>query len=188
MSYRDRPHASLKSVELHGGITYLQPAQSLKEKYTGPGSKRYAAAIRISNSIFVSIYEINSRSVFLQYAPNPIIPLQEPTSFIKGLRGKPNLEARIIGMQNNDDSDGLVEILDTIGSLKVPLVEVDLFGNEIRHIALDLALGQTYNLLLENRIYHPGELINKAPNTAIKGPAAGLSEPIAVRINKDLYK
>ena len=37
-------------------------------------------------------------------------------------------------------------------------MEVDLFGTDTRHIALDLKTGVSYNLLLLNRLYRAGEL------------------------------
>ena len=39
-------------------------------------------------------------------------------------------------------------------------MEIDLFGTDKRHIALDLKTGTSYDLFLENRIYRPGELAN----------------------------
>ena len=48
--------------------------------------------------------------------------------------------------------------LEKIG--KNSLVEVDLFGNEVRHVAIDLKTGLSYNVLIKNIIYKPGELIN----------------------------
>ncbi|MCL4404741.1 hypothetical protein M1583_02000, partial [Candidatus Marsarchaeota archaeon] len=43
----------------------------------------------------------------------------------------------------------------------IPLVEADLFGNEVRHIAFDAKQGMSFNVLVNNMNYKPGELVNK---------------------------
>jgi len=87
---------------------------------------------------------------------------REGTKFINSLKkDKPNLEARIIGMQKNQDFYFILnQIFDFLISNKIRLVEVDLFGDNTRHIAIDTKLGTSYNVLMEDRIYRPGELVN----------------------------
>jgi hypothetical protein len=45
-------------------------------------------------------------------------------------------------------------------SKKMKLVEVDIFGTNTRHIAIDAKLGTSYNILMEDRLYRAGELVN----------------------------
>ncbi len=51
------------------------------------------------------------------------------------------------------------------------LFALGLFGNEIRHIALDTKTGLSYNVLLLDRIYRPGELVYN-PNPQPQQPQA----------------
>ena len=77
---------------------------------------------------------------------------------------------RIIGLQGNDHTmyvaiEGMQKTVP-----EARLVEVDLFGNEIRHIAFDTKTGSTYDLLLQNKIYGPADLINNIkPEEFAKG-------------------
>ena len=82
--------------------------------------------------------------------------------FLKKLRN-PNLEIRAIGMQNLKEGYGNdllinIEQAYTVLKPKAKLVEVDLFGNETRHIAIDAKTGASVDVLLYDRFYKPGEL------------------------------
>jgi hypothetical protein len=54
-------------------------------------------------------------------------------------------------------------------------MEVDLFGEEKRHIVMDMKTGLSYDLLLENRIYRPGELKNDEKEEDFQSSTARLS-------------
>ncbi|MFP3215027.1 MAG: hypothetical protein RXR32_00530 [Candidatus Micrarchaeota archaeon] len=124
---------------------------------------RYIYANNLTYDILVSIYSVSNESgIFFRTA----LPLnKDEAKIIKRLYGRiedRNIEVRIIGMQNKQvNAKDLVNsllFLEKIG--KNSLVEVDLFGNEVRHVAIDLKTGLSYNVLIKNIIYRPGELIN----------------------------
>ena len=84
--------------------------------------------------------------------------LQKIIAQIKRIKN-PNLEMRVIGLQ--DSNTELLGAVDRLNNAFNPnLMEVDLFGNEMRHIVFDMKLGMSFNLLLLNRIYGPHELVN----------------------------
>jgi len=124
---------------------------------------RYIYANNLTYDILVSIYSVSNESgIFFRTA----LPLnKDEAKIIKRLYSRikdRNIEVRIIGMQNKQaNAKDLVNsllFLEKIG--KNSLVEVDLFGNEVRHVAIDLKTGLSYNVLIKNIIYKPGELIN----------------------------
>ncbi|MEM3791406.1 MAG: hypothetical protein QXL16_01595 [Candidatus Micrarchaeaceae archaeon] len=120
---------------------------------------KYVFAKNISFDLFVSIYEINLQECVAFRFFSPLSKKEkEAISAIVKKRGFRNCEVRIIGMQDN--SLPLSSSFFLFEDFHFLLKEADLFGNEVRHIALDLKTGMTYNLLLENRIYRPGELKN----------------------------
>ena len=124
---------------------------------------RYIYAYNLTYDALVSIYSVSKESgVFFRAA----LPLnKEEVRVIKKLYGRlkeRNTEIRIIGMQNKQaNAKEFVKsilFLEKLG--KSSLVEVDLFGNEVRHIAIDLKTGLSYNVLIKNIIYKPGDLLN----------------------------
>jgi hypothetical protein len=84
-----------------------------------------------------------------------------------------NLELRLIGMQNSgtDAIRGLQVELKVRGRL----VETDLFGTNMRNVALDTKTGMTYNMLLLNRIYRAGELTNTVSRADFEAKLGELS-------------
>jgi len=124
---------------------------------------RYIYAYNLAYDALVSIYSVSKESgVFFRAA----LPLnKDEARIIKGLYSRlkdRNTEIRIIGMQNKQaNAKEFVKsilFLEKLG--KSSLVEVDLFGNEVRHIAIDLKTGLSYNVLIKNIIYKPGDLLN----------------------------
>ena len=64
-------------------------------------------------------------------------------------------------MQKNQDFYFVInQVMDFIVENKIRLVEIDLFGENTRHIAIDTKLGTSFNVLMEDRLYRPGELVN----------------------------
>ncbi|MGC8710292.1 MAG: hypothetical protein ACP5RF_01630 [Candidatus Micrarchaeia archaeon] len=152
----ERAHASIDSV--YGLHRELKPNTAFFQKETA--DIRYIVSTNITYDLFVSIFDVNSNSGFFIRSSMLLSNATKANirKYLDKFRNQ-NLEFRIIGMQN-----GYNELIDVISGLKKlvkgSLVELDLFGNEIRHIAIDLETGHSYNLLLDNRIYKPGELIN----------------------------
>ncbi len=153
---RDRIHLSLSSVEKYG--TLLGTNQGISKKFSE--GTRYIMVKDLTHDLFLSIYDVNTTQSFLMRFSESI-----PDALSKKIIGEikkirnPNLEMRIIGLQNKD-----TELLTAPGyfhKLFEPnLMEVDLFGNETRHIVFDMKLGMGFNLLLLNRIYRPQELVS----------------------------
>ncbi len=128
--------------------------------------KRYITAKDITFDIFASVYDVDTGRAFVM---RPSAYLTDDTckrisSIIRKAAFR-NAEMRVIGLQSGDQPmRGQVSKIRT-AIPGVRLVEVDLFGNETRHITLDMKTGSTYDLLLNNKIYTPAELINNlAPN------------------------
>jgi len=124
---------------------------------------RYIYAYNLTYDVLVSIYSVSKESgIFFRTA----LPLnKDEASIIKKLYTKlkdRNIEIRLIGMQNKQaNAKEFIESLLFLEKLgKNSLIEVDLFGNEVRHVAIDLKTGLSYNVLIKNIIYKPGELIN----------------------------
>jgi hypothetical protein len=151
---RDRIHVSLSHVERYS--TFLAMNQGTARRFTEEA--RYIITKDLTHDLLISIYDVNTtESVLLRFSEalgeSAVRRALAPVRKLK----KPNLEMRVIGMQDKD-----IELLATADRLysaaKPALIEVDLFGTETRHIAFDTKLGMTFNLLLLNRIYRPHEL------------------------------
>lgn len=153
---RDRIHLSLSSVETYG--TTLDINQAIVKGYKE--EERFVLAKDLTNDLFISIYDVNVASALLLRASMPLAGTLTAQIIAKIKKIKnPNLEMRLAGLQDKG-----TELLPAVESFhkafKSSLMEVDLFGNEIRHLVFDLKLGMLFNLLLLNRIYRPGELVN----------------------------
>ncbi|MDE1851476.1 MAG: hypothetical protein KGH69_02185 [Candidatus Micrarchaeota archaeon] len=140
-----------RSVELEKG--------AVSRDYTEFG--RYIIAKNLTFDLFVSLYDVNTRRcVALRLADQ--MPQKELDAAIAPLKRLPrrNVEMRAIGMQ--DGHAPQAPVLDHVRrALHCRLMEADMFGTDVRHVAVDLKTGASYNLLLLNRIYRPGELKNQ---------------------------
>ncbi|MGC8586414.1 MAG: hypothetical protein ACP5K5_02625 [Candidatus Micrarchaeia archaeon] len=160
LCYKERPNISRNKLDEFAESVYLDVGSSLAIKYSKL-PPRYISALDITYDLLVSIYEINAATLFtIRYSLLSGIDKQALLKFVKGQKNA-NFEARVIGMQNNEDTEMLGNLSAFLRMLKIPIVEVDLFGNDIRHIAIDSKTGMSFNILKENRIYRPGELANK---------------------------
>ena len=138
---------------------------------------RYIIANNITFDMLISLYDVNSTKTFACRAFGNSVGAQASVAikkFIAGLK-KPNLELRCIGFQ--DESLGASNMVSELHQMtKASLTEVDLFGNQMRHICIDMKTGLTYDLLLENRRYRAGELINKTTRQEFN-QKYGIAEP-----------
>jgi len=162
-TYKDRVHMSKAKMDMYSNVEYLKVGEFKSVHYNDDTATRYLAAPNLTYDMVVSIYDVNQRNVLVcRVFKFGDIVKREGTKFINSLKkDKPNLEARIIGMQKNQDFYFILnQIFDFLISNKIRLVEVDLFGDNTRHIAIDTKLGTSYNVLMEDRIYRPGELVN----------------------------
>ncbi|MDE1827726.1 MAG: hypothetical protein KGH65_01015 [Candidatus Micrarchaeota archaeon] len=155
----NRPDTSLSMVKNSAIELKVDEAifQHLKEPEI-----RYLIAKEITFGILVTIYDVNSQSAIALRASLPLQKSEiDRIGKMLGRFRRANLETRIIGMQNGDKSliKSLEEMQKSFGG-RVNLIEVDLFGNLKRNIALDLRTGMSYDLLLLDRTYRVGELTN----------------------------
>jgi hypothetical protein len=154
---RDRIHLSLSTVEQY--CVELDMDRGILKEFQE--NARYVIATDITHDLLLSVYDVNTTRTFLLRFS---LPLSVNVMKWLGERidrmGNTNLEVRAIGMQDRD-----TELLNTLermhATFKSSLMELDLFGNEVRHIAFDLKLGMSFNLLLLDRIYTPSELVNQ---------------------------
>ena len=161
-SYEDRAHISKQKLDKFKEVKYLTKDESLTFEYATVLSERYIAATNITDELFISVYDINSKRIFVQrfmVSDQDEDKLEEFEIYLNENKDK-SIEVRLFGMQNGANLRSLGRILNIILKYRVPVFEIDLFGNEIRHIAIDLKIGTSFNILMENRLYRPGELIN----------------------------
>ena len=161
-SYEDRAHISKQKLDKFKEVKYLVKEESLTFEYATVLSERYIAATNITDELFISVYDINSKRIFVQrfmVSDQDEDKLEEFEIYLNRNKDK-SIEVRLFGMQNGANLRSLGRILNIILKYRVPVFEIDLFGNEIRHIAIDLKIGTSFNILMENRLYRPGELIN----------------------------
>lgn len=123
---------------------------------------RYILAKDITFDLLLSIYDVNSGSVLAARITNNLNATEWSRIFAMLRVVKvPNFEFRLIGLQ-----DGCTAGLGAAEQLRKRLagrfVEFDLFGTNIRHIAIDTKTGVPYDLLLLNRLYRAGELACQA--------------------------
>ena len=158
---RERAHISLSTLIAHDKAEPIGLDEAKRLFYRGWADKRYATVENLSYDFILAIHD----------------PTLGGTSIVRSLDGDwmsshlkgmlPNsgsngrIEARIIGLQTGEDHPFLAETLDLMLRRGVGLVEADLFGREVRHIAIDLKTGSSYNILLHDRNYNQGELVNQ---------------------------
>lgn len=153
---RERPHTSLAMTGMKSRDIKINEGTFIR--YDHAQTQRYIVARDIAFDAFVSIYEVNTASCFamrMSYSP-------QHQSISKALRmfgeiEKPVFEMRFIGLQDGD-YDLVKSFLGVQKRFRAQVVEFDAFGGDTRHIAMDSKTGLTYNLLLLDRIYRPGEL------------------------------
>ena len=158
---KERPHVSKSGVAAHDASEPFALGDAKTVKYAGWKGKRYLTFESLGYELVVTLYDVNSPGA---YAIRVFDRKDLVKHLQKGLRSimteRPNIEARIWGLQNKEDHAFLGELVEFLLKEGIRLIEADLFGEEIRHIALDLKTGTSYNLLLEDRHYRPGELAN----------------------------
>lgn len=163
LSFKERPHISKSKVDMADGATYINIGESFRARYSAISAK-YIASVNMTYDLLLSVYDVDTKDLFamrvLKHATDTFKALEKYTSGISRNKYK-RFEARLIGMQNKQDYSILMPIFKILGRYKVPVVEVDLFGDQIRHIALETFLGVSFNVLLLDRIYRPGELNNQ---------------------------
>ncbi len=160
--YKERTNISKSKIDTYSNSKYLADYEHYSTKY-GVLSTRYSSALSLSYDLLIGFYNVDTResltcrTFLLDLSVKNV--LESYLNALK-LRKQTNIEARIIGLQTGQEFNYLYDLAELINSRDIKLVEVDLFGTELRHIAFDTRLGTTHNVLLEDRLYRAGELKN----------------------------
>ncbi|MGC8628641.1 MAG: hypothetical protein ACP5T4_00290 [Candidatus Micrarchaeia archaeon] len=160
---RDRIHLSLSSIAQKG--IELGANKSIALQYNEYNAQsRYIIAKGISFDLMLLVYDVNTSSAFAFRATQNEDVKEQVKRFMRRLK-RPNIEIRAIGMQNSvkDYGTSLSGIVDAAYNAAKPfgaLTELDLFGTDQRNIAIDIKLGMSFDILLFDRFYKPGELAN----------------------------
>lgn len=180
-----RNNISREKVDRYGAALYNKPGEFHSTFYKDELAVRYIAQTDVADEIVMSIYEVSTMSLcaarFAAWNTDVESAFAKFMALFKDPKNR-NFEVRVIGLQDNQKYGALYDILRFSASRKLPILEVDLFGGNIRHVALDAKTGMSYNMLLENRLYKPGELANKALVQAAasqQAPAAGAAHGAA---------
>ncbi len=142
------------------------------------GSIRYIIAKDLTFDFFISVYDVNSNTAFAARITRELKEADwlKVTKRIASWKNS-NVEIRAFGFQNG--SNELPHIVDEFHRyVKVGrIMEVDLYGTDVRHIAIDLKTGVSYNVFMLNRIYRAGELANQIKKDDFD---KGRSDPVIV--------
>ncbi len=166
----ERKNASLNAVQ--GFSRNLDINEAFVQRHDP--RKRYIIAIGITHDLLLCAYNVDNGDALAARISR--LPDKKGwntlNSKLTGMKAQ-NLELRLIGMQNSgtDAIRGLQVELKVRGRL----VEVDLFGTNMRNVALDTKTGMTYNMLLLNRIYRAGELTNTVSRADFEAKLGELS-------------
>lgn len=160
--FKGRANISKAKLDTYSNVRYLKVKETHITRYDSELAPRYAAALDTSYDMLLSIFDVNARNtiIFRTFGPDQTLRGSIDKYLLPLRRGGPNVEVRIIGMQNGEEYSHLYEIAELLNSKGLPLLEVDLFGTETRHIAFDTKLGMSFNVLVNDRLYRPGELAN----------------------------
>lgn len=157
--FKHRSHVSRSKVEVDGNVVYLKPGEMALRRYNLMVPERYIAARDLTYDFLFITYDVNtsSASVYREFLSQGALTETAMIRIRTMMKGG-NVEARIIGLQNSERTVFLREISAMMPSSKITIVELDLFGSERRHVVVDIKTGMSYNLLIEDRTYRPGEL------------------------------
>ncbi len=159
-SFKARPHVSKSKVDQYSNCTYLEAGDFFSISRYKDTDRRYVAATQLSYDTLMSVYDVNTRSMAAARFLNFTVELRSRFErFMRSVK-RANFEARIIGMQDGQTRDSVYTVSEFMEKSRLPLFEIDLFGRQLRHIAIDISSGMSYNVLLLDRIYKPGELVS----------------------------
>ncbi|MEM0124164.1 MAG: hypothetical protein QXF41_01290 [Candidatus Micrarchaeaceae archaeon] len=150
----EKDHSSI--AEIADEAIEINIGDAFRAKLDG-GASRYIIAKGIADDLLVSAYNVNGFEAAVERASSIEKFNFEKMGRLLSEMKRRNLEVRIFGLLNGSrcDADFISRLKKVVGGA---LVELDIFGDEYRHVAIDLRTGQSYELLLENRLYKPGEL------------------------------
>ena len=171
LSTGKRNHASISQIESRSIVLERNKGKFIKYS----DKSRYLIAKAITFDMLITVYDVNSRLIL---AIRPALPTDandlKTVQKMLGHMKNANMEIRAIGLQNG--WRGYAKSFNDIyKASKGHCMEIDMFGEEKRHIAIDMKTGLSYDLLLENRIYRPGELKNDEKEEDFQSSTARLS-------------
>jgi hypothetical protein len=154
---------------------YLKVGDYFTQKYDESAGFRNIVAISLTYDILLSIYDGNSGRLFIrrftEWSKEMEVKLERDLALLK----VPNFELRLIGLQNGQSWKVIADLIPLIKKRKFPVFEVDLFGEDVRHVSIDAKTGTSMDVLINNRLYKPGELRNNTTFEQFErnGPGAG---------------
>ena len=176
-----RTHMSKSKMDRLSDAVYLDVGEGRKLEYDGLDNPRYIAAMNITYDTLFSVFDVDSRTLFAWRFFKLVTIDRELRKFIDSAKKARfhNMEARIIGMQNRQDFRYTAETLCRFASDNgIRLSEVELFGGNARHIAIDAKLGTSFDVLGEDRVYRPGELVNNATLEQFEASLKAAPKPV----------
>jgi hypothetical protein len=139
---------------------YLKVGEYFTQRYDEVLGYRNVAALQLTFDLLLSVYDGNSKTIFAyRFMDWPSDMEMRLEKDLRALRA-PSLELRIIGMQNGQGWKSISDIVPFIKKRGIGVFEIDLFGKEIRHVSVDMKTGTSMDILVNNRLYKPGELVN----------------------------
>lgn len=158
-TFKKRPHISMSKMEPYSGCGRLPFGEFFSRKDYNSAQSRYVFAQSLVYDILLSVFDVNTRAVAVARFTDFLGMEAKFSAFVKSVK-RPNFEVRVIGMQNGQETSQVYSIADFVSKRGLHLFEADLFGTDARHIAVDTDTGMCFNVLLEDRLYKPGELTN----------------------------
>ncbi len=194
-NFKDRQHVSRVELDSDKGCKYLSVGEVYYTKYSNMGVF-YVGVVDLSFDAILSIYDVNSQKLLVCRFYKFTADFE--TFLNKELKrmANANFEARVIGMQNGDKTTAY-SVVSFLRAHNLVVVEVDIFGDETRHLAIDVKRGVTFNVLAGNKPYKPGELKNDLTveqferalmSTPKQGAANYTTTDVLERLNKKSAK
>jgi hypothetical protein len=157
--FKRRPHISKVRLDEDASAAYIASGKHMTLGRDAMGTE-YAAAVNLTFELLLTVYDVDN-SLLAAYRFVRIDP--KAAKLIKGFfngRGARQLEARIYGLQNGSDASGLNDAIGFVREIGAELCEIDVFGDSVRNVAVDVKRGMSFDILMLNRLYKQGELLN----------------------------
>lgn len=160
-NFKERQNISKLKLDSDSGCEYLDENVIYHGTYDELGN-RYCACVDLVYDAVVVLFDHNRRECLVyRFADFDNGRMPEFIRIVGASFGKKGAEARIIGLQNGQEFSTVGQAHSLLRAKGIAIVEIDLFGSEARQLAIDLKMGVTFDVLILNRPYRPGELANK---------------------------
>ena len=159
-NFKERQNVSRGALDSGAGCIYLQTNSFHVDKYDAVAGPRYVGCLSLVYDLVLSVFDVSSGTLiigrFVDFTVATGLRFERALKFLK----IPVAEARIIGLQNGENFKVVHNIALFMKKCALPLVEVDLFGTDTRHLCFDIKTGTSFDVLINNKLYKPGELAN----------------------------